>query len=150
MLKRRYRVVLDYEVDVEELTLDWVKARYHDQVRRSIDMGFLDVLEDLSEPSAEQTEDQRILQKALLASGETLETWLRDEVASELEACGLDGITRTESPEVTLRQIIESLPPRQRHRFRESVARDSLYEDAEDFIESFRVELTDVRIEAVG
>jgi len=150
MLKRRYRVVLEYEVAVEELTLDWVKARYQDYVRRSIDMGFLEFLEDLSEPSAEQTEDQRLLQQALLASGEPLETWLRDEVASELEACGLDGLPRTETPEATLRQVIESLPPRQRHRFRESIARDSLYEDAEDFIESFTVELTDARIEAVG
>lgn len=148
MLKRRYEVTITCDVEVRDLTMEWIEAEYAEAEQRRAQLGWPGV-EDFAVPlpAPEHVSDMRMLQEALLASPDLLDMWLEDEVASEMGARGLEECEPTVSRmEKTLTPIIESLPARQRHRFRESLAKGTFVEDNDDFFRSFQIEVAGVRI----
>lgn len=146
-MRRRYVVTLECDVEIRDLTPERLKMDYAEAARQNVEDGVADLGIPRALPAPDDLKDQRILQQALLASPEALDAWLRDEVASELEARGLEGFRAPGDWQEMLQSIVETLPPRQRHRFREAIARGTFMEDAEEFFESTRIEIDSVRIE---
>lgn len=103
------------------------------------------------EPASEaDIADLRLLQEALRASPENLRRWVVCQVASELDACGLEEARYPEEEDGrVLMPVIETLPPAQRHRFREAIAKNTFYEIADEFYQSFVVRMRSVNITGV-
>lgn len=152
MLKRRYRVVIECEVTVSDLTPQGVKARHAEFHQRWVErFGGKGLYEppERELPPEQVLEDQRLLQEALLASPELLEDWIIDGIAtcfSDLELEGFDGELDSST---ALLPAVEKLPPRQRHLFREAIAQGRLVEIAGEFYDSFESKQRFVRLERV-
>jgi hypothetical protein len=145
-VKRSFRVVIECEMEVHELTHERVLADYEERVRHAAECDVCGEVEPVM-PSDQSIEDQLALQQALLRDPVRLAEWLRHELASHLNAMGLDQCESESTDAEILKPIVESLPPRARHRFRQAMARDELAETAEDFFETFTFRVAEVEIE---
>lgn len=132
----RVRVVLEFEVEISDISMAAMQARREEWERRWGGPGSRAFPRE--EPSEEELADLRLLQEALRANPEHLKAWIMDEVALELNDIGVERATPPEGSDVRiLMPVIESLPARQRHKFREAIANDTFYDLAEEFLQSF-------------
>lgn len=146
-MKRTYCVVMEFEVEVRDLTYETAMARYDERDRNWREMAVQPLDDDvMARPTPEAVEDQKALLAALLADRERLDRYMRNEVAIHI-ADVIEGKEPADAFVDIVRPIVETLPPRARHRFRESFARDMFVEDAEDFFESFKTEIVSLNID---
>lgn len=145
LVRKRYRVVIEYDVELVELVAERLAAEYQKAfAERTIHWAYAEVR---SLPEPEQLEAMRALQHALVASPEALEAFMRYEVATDLDAQGIQGCEQPPERDELLRDIIETLPARYRGRMREAMARDSFWETAPEFLEAARCDIARVYIE---
>jgi hypothetical protein len=132
---RRYRIVLGYEIAVIDFTASEIEARYVDACRKWAEENpHRDPFRLRAIPSSQDVEDQRTLLHQLLDRPDVAEAWLRDMVMLDLEVSeAVDGVEAIHPRDQLLRPVIEGLPPRARHRFREAISRDRLLDVAREF-----------------
>lgn len=148
--RRRVRAVLDCEVGIRDITRAAIEARRAEWLREQIAEGYgLEYIPDT--PSEREVEDVGLLQEALRADPARLDAWVLHEVAMMF---AIEGLEEAEPPEGEeeriLGPVIESLPPAQRHRFREALAKDRLVEPAGEFYNSFHPSVRGAEFELVG
>jgi hypothetical protein len=146
MLLKQYRVILEFTLDVEEITKDAV----HLALRR-----FANYEQLVQSPETwEHVERQRRLLKALLANQAVLQRCMQKVAVSRLESWGPKmvaeelGIDETE--EEILRPVIDGLNDEDAAFFKEAIEHGLFYENAEHFFHSFILELVGATIEQVN
>jgi hypothetical protein len=143
-MRRQYRVVIDVDAEVMELTLQRVlrtraerAARWDDSVPAPL----------AALPTVCSLERQALLLRQLLGSPTSLSHYLRVGVMQELTIGGIpERYEQTLHDEEFFLPLIESLPPRERHYFREALASGRFVEDNEEFFDSFAFEVSRVTV----
>jgi hypothetical protein len=144
-MNKRYRVVIEYDVEVRKLTPEGVRVDDVD------DSGPLPRWHD-HPPSRSprdplQWEAMQAFQEALLAAPEALDLFVRSELAAQMDA---EGFAECEWPvgwREAVSAVIETLPARYRGRMREAHARGSFCETAVELLDSVCIEDRRVYIE---
>ena len=140
MKETRYRVTLDVDVEMAEISKEWADARLAQSNATRLSNGFLPLETEVDEATIAAA---AALQREVLRDQPLLDQLIRRLVLMEIEVItGLHEGHRTggeESPPVRLEDIlhpaIERLPPRERHWWRQMVARDD--DEAGDAVDHF-------------
>jgi hypothetical protein len=149
MPKRSYRVTLDYEVDLSELTMESVLAR-HEEWLLSREAGNWPVEgTDRWLPLDERdVRDLRILQRALLEKKHVLDTWAADAIRLDLQnGLEIDQIEINWDTDSVFEPVIEALPLDQRQRYREALRRGRLADEMNELLLRMDPVLRRVKIE---
>ena len=105
-------------------------------------------LQGLEDPPTEESlASQRLLREVLLRNPDLLDQWMQREIMLHLSESGLEEARPSASETEILKPVVETLPPRLRHQYREALARGELYDAAPEFYESFHIGIADVTIE---
>jgi hypothetical protein len=138
MVRKRYRVVIDIDVDIEAITAERV-AR--DQRRRAEARARLNMppFPDYERtPGEAEIRAQNDLLDALLEDEDRLDLILLQHLIAELNDCPLEEFEDFEfRDEDVLADLFPTLPPGSRALLEEAHARDALLEEMEEFNESF-------------
>jgi hypothetical protein len=145
MLTKRYRVIIDVDVDVMDITAEQIEQQNAERETRARESGWFDDVE-LPAPPAFDLAPLQDLQQRLLSEPAMLDEWLKHEVFAELLAGTLEDFVYEFKEEEFLKKIVERLPPRSRHRLREAIARDTTVEELEPFWNSFKATPKALRI----
>jgi hypothetical protein len=144
MLKKQYRVIIDFDVDVTDITVEQIERQNAEREARSEEAGWCDV--EHVTPTASDLASLRELQQRLLDEPALLDQWIKHEVFADLLAESLHDFSYEFNEEEFLKPIVERLSPRSRHRLREAIARDRTVEELEPFWNSFQPKPKAIRI----
>ncbi len=144
-MKKRYRVIVDFEVDILELTPERIQQSNADRAMRAEECsGWKGSEREV--PSEESLVPLRELQSRLLEDAGMLDMWVKHEVFADLQTGSLSDFNYDFNEEEFLKTIVERLSPRSRHRLREAIARGEMLEVLEPFWESFESTPKAIRI----
>jgi hypothetical protein len=124
-IRKRYRVTVDIDVNVDELTMDEARARVARQNAAVLSEGF-----DLGKGALQAAPDERdvaairALQHELMRRPDALDRWLRQSVEVALLSRWDETTLATEDEETLLRPVVERLPPPYRHWWRQTLYSD--------------------------
>jgi hypothetical protein len=144
MLRRKYRVSIEVDVMVEDLTRENLNRLHIERCVRDGSVPWAD---------AEGVEDEALArQSALLAAflkqEDDLDAWLQGEALFAI-VTGIDeAVPPLDSPSL-LRNAIEALPPAYRHKYREAVHREEWIEMSGEFLELFDARITGYSVSPV-
>jgi hypothetical protein len=144
MQRKRYRVIIDFDVDILEITSEQIEKSNVERASRAEESGWTNV--ERTVPPEAELAPLRELQERLLENPELLDQWIKHEVFADMQAGSLNDFHYQFNEEEFLRVIVEKLSPRARHRLRESIARGEMIEELEPFWESFDSTPKSIRI----
>ena len=105
-------------------------------------------LQGLEDPPTEESlAGQRLLREVLLRNPDLLDQWMQREIMLHLAESGVEEARPSASETDILKPVVETLPPRLRHQYREALARGELYDAAPEFYESFHIGIADITVE---
>lgn len=148
--RRRVRVVLEYEVEIHDMSMAAIRQRDDEWRREQIESGHFHGLYP-ERPTESELADLRLLQEAVRANPEVLDEWLEFEATAMLDSYDIrapGSVELVEDEGAVLLPAVETLPPAPRHKFREAIARDTFWEMADEFYRSFDFRLAEVKIRA--
>lgn len=145
------RVVIDIDVEPVPITMEAMWERYTAVV------DFFEQEPDIAGksfyippvPSQQLAEDLQMLQDAARAFPDARDALNREAVLTELVVRDLDTIEPFKWPDLLLGPLVETLPPRQRHRVREMIAAGTFDEEALFFYQGAECHIRRVTIEPV-
>lgn len=150
MVRKRYRVTIECDVQVDDLTMDFVQARAARRPEPApewVRSGWAHRTTTEGEVDA-----MRALQEELFKSPRHLDLFIQNWIWEEL--LHLEEDARPESPSESdiLRPVIERLPPRARHWWRQTLfsGDDDLFERTDDFFSALSLRLGPVAITEVN
>jgi hypothetical protein len=144
MLKKRYRVVIDFDVEISDITAEQIARGARDRGATAADEVWAQT--HRTPPSEADLAALRELQQSLLDDAPRLDLWIKHEVFADLLDESLQEFTYEFDEHEFLKPLIERLSPRARHRLREAMAREEVVEELEPFWSSFQPTAKAVRI----
>jgi hypothetical protein len=149
MTTKHYRLIVDVDVTIHDLNLEVVRERWEQRAREraeaSEDPAFLQEEEEL--PTEQDLIPLQRMLEQLLKNPAHLDRWLRREIIMEVDEGGLEHYRIPMEEEEELRPLVNDLPPRERHWWRELLARDSeWYMKVEELYASFEPKITEVSV----
>lgn len=147
--RRRVRVVLNYDVEIREISMEAFQQRKAEWQEEQQARG-LPALLPRTVPSEHDLQDLRALQEALRANPEALDAWLRFEVLGELDSFGFElpsPVEEETAQREILMPVVETLPPEPREKFRAALARGDFWELADELYHSFVLRVSGYQIE---
>jgi hypothetical protein len=137
VLERRYRVLVDVEVELSAITEpDELSNRKKARSLTPLRGAFADERDSLAA-------QQRLL-NALLQDPSALNTWLRREIVSHVLGSGLERFCIDTVEEELLRPVLACLPPPDREVFEVAVEVDEFCEFADLFLDATSAKLVDI------
>lgn len=146
MIRKRYRVTVDVDVDIHDITFERAQAREAEREAARLAEGRLLETEPRI-PVREDIDACRALQLEFLKDTALLDTWLREQVLTDTvhelyETAEMSGRQTHE-----LMPAIERLPPWARHWWRETMsAEDDLGERVDEFYDSITISSSAPRV----
>lgn len=151
MLRRRYRVTIEYDVEMQELSLFGIHRRHAEWLkRREARWGAEPPPFVWEAPTESEVEEMRALQRAIAETPDVFDAWVVDSLVSRMkEGLDIETLEPSEHPEQVLLPAVEALPFRTRHRYREAVAKRRLLDVADEMFQSIEMDVEAVEIEVV-
>jgi hypothetical protein len=147
-IRKRYRVTIDVDINVDNITLEKAKVRTAERTAAILSeggtpdegTGLLAAERDLAA--------QRALQDELMRDPELLDPWLKGLVRMELGRMIDEYRPEPTDEGVFLHPAIERLAPGERHWWRQTLysGEDDLYDRQEDWWDSVRTEVAGITI----
>ncbi len=148
MLRKRFRVMIDVDVSLLDLTVERIRDT-RVQAARARETEALSVSFDAlpySVPTEEELLPQRQLLDVLLASSEQLDFFLKRAVIWDLDWGIVDDKTLGVDDDDLLHTLIDQLPAASREHFRDAKARDEFIDSTQDFFEAFQTEIVSLKV----
>lgn len=149
--RRRVRVVLDYDVELRDISMAAIQKREAEWREKQRGMGH-STPSPLKRPNEHDLQDLRALQEALRTNPEALDAWLKYEVRARLDDYGAELPSSREDEKRErdiLMPVIETLPPEPREKFRAALARGDFWELADELYHSFVLRVSGYEIETL-
>lgn len=126
MIHKRYRLQLDLDVTLHDMTAEKCDAIYERRREIWATHGFTDVPERVHDgPDRWAIESAEALKAAILNDPVLLDTWFRKSILLYAEDEITEANNNSPPDEDILHPAIESLPPRSRHWWRQTFAEDA-------------------------
>jgi len=133
MLNKRFRVVIDVDVTVRDLTLDAALEAHRE---RALNCASCGLGCEMPIPTAESIERQKRLLDALMLHPQALAEWLRHD-ALRCIVDDFEPLVPLLDYEPLLKPAIESLPPRERHQYRQAMAAGDWIDMSDELFDTF-------------
>jgi hypothetical protein len=134
MLKKRYRVIIDVDVTVADLSAEAVRGQRRARIAAAMTQGFRS---DAFIPSEPDLRRQRVLLEALLADSRALDAWLRHDALTTV-AYTFEELVPDFDCDSVLERVVERLPPAERQEYRELLASGDWYDVSDEFFGAFK------------
>ena len=151
MLRRRYRLTVEFEVEMQELSMSVIHRRHAARLKwREEHVGHEPLPFTWEPPRWNEVEDMRALQRAIVETPGVFDAWNLDSIRAQAkDGLDIETVEHQVAEDMILLPAVETLPPRQRHRYREAAARERLCEQVDEMLDSIVMKVDRATVEVV-